>query len=155
MNEASAQSLVPAPPGAQSERIPRQRAQGLAYARASGIGLGIFLLAWAPLSLWRWEPLGAPGPSAALAAAAVLLALLLLVPVNRLPRRAWNLAFGALCFLAAAFVFLNVFDAIYQYMLVHSLGERPAPPAFKSLLVFLALLQPPTALFRRRPALLD
>jgi len=132
-----------------------RRREGLAYARASGLGLACFLIAWAPFSVMRWGALEAPGVSQALAIVGLCYGMLLFLPFGRMPPRVWRVAWGVSCVLATGFVFLMVNDAIFLYMLAIDTGTRPGPPAFQSLLVFLGLLQPPTLLFQRKPHLLD
>ena len=86
----------------------------------------------------------------------LVLALLYLLPwycfVNM---RCWKYLFALLVVFSVAFVFIQVFDLMFQYMLAAGMGQKSAPAAFQSLLVFLCLLQVPVALFLRRPELLD
>lgn len=85
-----------------------------------------------------------------------LFGLCLLIPFGRLRSLAiWRSAFIVLCIAAVAFVFLNVVDVLYLYHAIYATGEKPGVPGFRALLIFVGLLQVPTVLFQRYPAMLD
>ena len=96
---------------------------------------------------------------------------LLAMPWGHITRTAtFRFAFGLLVVFSVAFGFLMVVDLMFQfpltwdrlgvadpnsiYQLKSEKGDKPAPPTFQGLLVFLSLLQVPTVLFQRKPELL-
>lgn len=81
---------------------------------------------------------------------------LLLAPYSRLPEgRAWKTAFAVLCFACAAFVFVMIAKVLFEYIEASERGQKPGIPGFEGAMIFVALMQPPAALFLRRPELLD
>lgn len=134
----------------------RNRDLGLAYARAAGLGTGLFLLAWLPLNSARWM---GQGPEWLLTLESIVfggVALLLLLPWKKLfATRVWKPLYVVLCLFAVAFVFTLIADLMFQYMLAAENRAKPAPPAFQSTLLFVVLMQPPVILFLRKPSLLD
>ena len=127
---------------------------GLCYARAFGVGLGLFLLGWGPASWFRWN--GALGLGLVQAVFVFCYALLLIIPWERLgPSRVWWVAYAVFGFSSLVFVFYQVFDVLYQLALVQGSGYKSPPPGFQGVLIFLALMQLPTVLFARKPELLD
>ncbi|WOO42270.1 hypothetical protein [Rubellicoccus peritrichatus] len=132
------------------------RDKGIAYARAAGIAVGIFLLAWLPLNSLRWQ---GEGPAWLLNWESVLFALIgifMLLPWRRFQQKSiWKPLFGILCALAAMFVFTMVIDLMFLYMHAAESNQKPPPPAFQSLMIFVIMMQPPAVLFQRRPQLLD
>ncbi|MEM9226865.1 MAG: hypothetical protein AAGA45_02765 [Verrucomicrobiota bacterium] len=132
-----------------------KRLKGIAYARAAGVAVGLFLILWSPFNLLRW---GGQGPSALLNFAFIFFiayGILLAMPWQRLrSERVFRFFFGILIVFSIAFGFLMVVDLIFQYMLAAEFANKPAPPAFQGMLVFAALMQVPVVLFARRPGLL-
>lgn len=139
----------------ESKRI-ANRARGIAYARAAGIAMGVFLLIWLPFNGLRW---GGEAPAGLLPAESVVFGLtgiLLLLPWKKLEAsKGWKPLLILLCFIACAFVFTLVVDLMFQYMMAAEQGAKPPPPAFQSLMLFLVLMQPAVLIFQRRPELLD
>jgi len=133
-----------------------QRMRGIGYARAAGVGLGLFFLGWAPANLIRWE---GQGPSGLLLFEAFFFAaygLLLAMPWNLIKSpRLWKYCFGALLMFSFFFTFIMVIDTLFQHSLAAEVGSRPAPPAFPGLQIFFGLMQVPAVLFLRKPELLD
>lgn len=80
---------------------------------------------------------------------------LLNLPFARITQRQWKWVYGLLVISSIAFVFLMVVSVIFDYMAADARGERLGVPGFEGTLIFFALLQVPTALFQRRPDLLD
>jgi hypothetical protein len=152
------------------------RRQELALARALGVGVGIFLLLWGPLSLIRWMGVG-PFWTKIEAAFDVFFGLLLLLPYARVrSARLWRRLLGLLVVTSLLFVFVLVFDVLYVANLFVENANPAAPPAEaeKSLyvytddsgprlpfpvlncaLVFLALMQAPVVYFSRHPERMD
>lgn len=127
---------------------------GLRFARAFGIGLGLFLLGWGPASWLRWN--GALGLGLVQGVFITGYALLLLLPWERLGRgRAWWITYAIFGVCSLSFVFYQVFDVLYQLALAQGAGHKSPPPAFQGVLIFLALMQLPTVLFAHKPELLD
>jgi CDP-diglyceride synthetase len=77
------------------------------------------------------------------------------LPYQKLNAKLWNLCFAALCFLAVGFVFLMVVVVMFAYIESAERGERLGVPGFQGTLIFLALMQIPSILFRKNPDLLD
>jgi len=152
------------------------RRQELALARALGVGVGIFLLLWGPLSLIRWMGVG-PFWTKIEAAFDVFFGLLLLLPYAQVrSARLWRRLLGLLVVTSLLFVFVLVFDVLYVANLFVENANPAAPPAEaeKSLyvytddsgprlpfpvlncaLVFLALMQAPVVYFSRHPERMD
>jgi uncharacterized membrane protein len=143
------------------------RRKELAYARALGLGTGVFLLLWAPECILRWSgltPVGEPSQmwryalwfSRFEAVYFTLYGLLLLVPYGRVRnRRLWRGLFGVLAVAALVYVFVWVFDVMFVYMVAAEFNQQPFPPVLGSALVFLGLLQVPVVLFSRHPDWMD
>ena len=153
------------------------RVKELTYARTLGIGVGIFLLGWAHLSLSRWLGVG-PAFAHFEAAFFFVYGLFLLFPYSRVRAgRPWRILLGVFAVLSLLFVFVMVFDVLYIANLIvdnslapthpaqpqavyemddeTGVGPRLPFPALNCILVFLALLQVPTVLFSRHPDWLD
>jgi hypothetical protein len=154
------------------------RRRELAYARALGVGMGIFLLFWAPLSLARWE---GSGPSWAYVEMVFyfIFGLFLVFPFNRVKNvRLWRRLLGVFAVMSVLFIFVLVFDVLYvaklyvevqsppvaddaagQALYVYtedSAGTAKLPfPALNCALVFLGLMQVPVVLFSRYPEKMD
>ena len=77
------------------------------------------------------------------------------LPYEKLKEATFRACFGFLCLLCVGFVFLMVIVVMFAYMESAERGERLGVPGFEGTLIFLALLQVPTHLFRRNPDLLD
>jgi len=134
----------------------KQRMRGIGYARAAGIGLGLFYLAWAPLSFVRWAGSGPTGFFAFEAVFFAVYGILLAMPWGRIESATiWNYCFGVLAVSSFFFTFVMVIDTLFQHTLAAEIGARPAPPAFPGLQIFFGLMQVPAVLFLRRPELLD
>lgn len=151
MNRHSSDSVFPS-----REDVLRQREQGMAYSRSAGIAVGLFLILWSPFNLLRWEE---QGPGWLLIFQAIFFmfyGLLLVLPWKKLAStRWWKPLFILLCAAGVTFIFTMVIDLIFQYMLAAEQGEKPAPPAFQGILIFISSLQLPTVLFIRNPKWLD
>ena len=48
-----------------------------------------------------------------------------------------------------------MFETLFNYIDMISVGRKPGLPAFNGTLIFIALLQVPAVLFERRPELLE
>tara|TARA_B100001778_G_scaffold322740_1_gene315360 strand:+ start:720 stop:1133 length:414 start_codon:yes stop_codon:yes gene_type:complete len=77
------------------------------------------------------------------------------LPYEKLKAATFKFCFAFLCLLSVGFVFLMVVVVMFAYMEAAERGERLGVPGFEGTLIFLALLQVPTQLFRRNPDLLD
>ena len=82
-------------------------------------------------------------------------AIVLSLPFARLSDKSWRWGFGLLVGLSALFVFVMVVVVIFAYMASDARGERLGVPGFEGTLIFLALLQVPVVLFKRKPDMLD
>lgn len=152
------------------------RRRELALARALGVGTGIFLLAWGPLSLVRWMGMG-PGYTKFEAGFDVLYGLLLVLPFARIPSvKIWRRLMITLLVTSILFVFVLVFDVLFAANLYVE-NANPTPPraadqkalyiddddsgpslplpVLNCALVFLALLQVPAVYFSRHPEQMD
>jgi hypothetical protein len=175
MATSTSSALLPGP------ELVAFRRRELAYARLLGLGTGLFLLVWAPLSLERWltvAPTWAHIESWYLA----FFGALLLVPYSRVRgARAWRVLFGAFAVASLIYVFVLVFDVLYvanlyvdnqtptaaaaatpapdNVLYVYSDDTGPEPklpfPVLNCALLFLGLLQAPVVLFSRHPDWLD
>lgn len=154
-----------------SDKATRQRLAGVGYARAAGIGVGLFMIGFAPFNGQR---LATHAPDWLVTFEFLFFiayGALLAMPWGRIRREeTFRFAFGLLLIFSAAFGFLMVVDLMFQfpltwdragvadpdsiYQLKSEKGDKPAPPAFQGALVFLVLLQVPTVLFQRKPQLL-
>jgi len=152
------------------------RRKELALARALGVGTGIFLLAWGPLSLVRWRGMG-PFWANIEAVFDIGFGLLLVFPYARVKSiRLWRKLAILLTAASVLFIFVLVFDVLYVANLYVENANPSAPPAAaeKSLyvytddtgpklpfpvlncgLVFLALMQAPVVFFSRHPERMD
>ncbi len=134
----------------------RQRERGMAYSRAAGLSVGLFLILWSPFNLLRW---GGEGPGSLLGFQTgffMIYGLLLVLPWKKLAgSRWWKPLFSLLCVAGAVFIFTMVIDLMFQYMLAAEQSRKPAPPAFQGMLIFISLLQIPTVLFIKHPKWLD
>ena len=125
---------------------------GVLWSRRAGFLLGIGLIHLGSFALAR----GPDGFETLKAAYFIAYGLLLTVPARHITAaRAWKVFYGLLVVLSAGFVFLLVASVMFDYMAAAEEGERLGVPGFEGTLIFLALLQVPTALFERRPDLLD
>ena len=133
-----------------------QRMRGISYARAAGIGLGLFFVGWAPANMIRW---GEQGPASFLLFQVfffIIYGILLAMPWSQIkPNKLWNYCFGTLLLFSFLFTFIMVIDTLFQHVLAAEVVSRPAPPAFPGLQIFFGLMQVPAVLFLRRPELLD
>jgi len=154
------------------------RRKELAYARMLGVGLGIFLLLWAPLSMLRWSG-AAPTWSRIEAGAYLLYGVMLVIPYGRIrSMRTWRRFLGVLAFVSFIFIFVLVFDVLFiaklfvenkspeeanapaeRALYVYSDDSGPAVklpfPALGCAVVFLGLLQVPVVYFSRYPEKMD
>jgi hypothetical protein len=152
------------------------RRRELTLARALGVGIGVFLLAWGPLSLARWQGIG-PGWSKFEAGFDIFFGLLLVFPYGRIRSpKIWRRMALLLLATSLLFIFVLVFDVLYVANLYVENANPAAPPAEaeKSLyvytddsgprlpfpvlncaLVFLTLMQAPVVYFSRHPERLD
>lgn len=134
-----------------------QRMRGIGYARAAGVGLGLFYLGWAPATVMRWA---GHGPSSDwVIFQAVFFAtygILLAMPWSRIKgAKLWKYCFGTLTALSFCFTFVMVIDVLFLHSFAAEMGTKPPPPAFPGLQIFFGLMQVPTVLFLRKPELLD
>lgn len=155
--------------------VAHRRAE-LALARALGVGVGVFLLAWGPLSLARWMGVG-PFWAKIEAVFDVGFGVLLVFPYARV-RSAWlwRRLLALLVVTAVLFVFVLVFDVLYVanlyvenanpaappaaaetslYVYTDDTGPRLPFPVLNCALVFLALMQAPVVYFSRHPERMD
>lgn len=141
---------------APAEDVPASTRQGLKYARAVGVACGLFLIAWIPFNAARWQG-QAPGGLLELEAVYFFVyGVMLALPWGRIAsQKLWKRLFIALCVLTVGFGFLMVVDLLFLYILAAEHGQKIAPPAFQSLLLFTALIQAPTVLFVRYPRSLN
>jgi len=152
------------------------RRKELALARALGIGTGIFLLVWGPLSLMRWRGIG-PFWANIEAAFDILFGLLLVYPYAQVESaRLWRNLTILLTATSVLFVFVLVFDVLYVanlyvenadphalpaaaekslYVYTDDTGPKLPFPVLNCALVFLALMQAPVVYFSRHPERLD
>ena|GEM_PF-2003122 len=152
------------------------RRRELALARALGVGVGIFLLAWGPLSLARWIGVG-PFWAYIEAGFDIFFGLLLVLPYGRIRSpQLWRKMTLTLLAASVLFVFVLVFDVLYVANLYVENADPAAPPAaaetslyvytddsgprlpfpvLNCALVFLALMQAPVVYFSRHPERLD
>ncbi len=151
------------------------RRRELKMARAIGVGVGLFLILWGPLSLVRWSGTG-PDWANIEAVFDVAFGLLLLLPYSRIrSAKAWKRMMIGLLAAAFLFIFVLVFDVLYVANLYVTNADPSAPqPAMPSLygdaddngpplplpvlncaLVFLALMQVPVVYFSRHPDQMD
>jgi hypothetical protein len=72
-----------------------------------------------------------------------------------LNERLWTPACIALTALAAGFVFIMIVSVMFAYMALAEQGQKLGVPGLEGSLIFIALLQPPVVLFRRKPDLLN
>ena len=123
------------------------------YLRTIGRAVGVFLIvlsffipartefAHPILSLWQAGFYGVYG-------------LFLLVPESKFSPKLWKQFFILFIVLTLVFVFIQVFDTLFQNYLAHQVHDKAFPPILQSMLVFFTLLQIPTILFRKKPNLL-
>jgi hypothetical protein len=129
------------------------RNRGIALARIGGRIFGSLLIVGGVVAFLR----GVEGSGFDLfrAAYSILYGAVLFLPFSRLSAKLWKPGFALLCLLSAGHVFVLVVAVMYQYMEMAELGERLGVPGLEGSLVFLSLLQPPSALFERHPDLFD
>ncbi len=152
------------------------RRRELKFARALGIGTGIFLILWGPLSFSRWLGVG-PAWSRIEGVFDVFFGLLLVLPYARIhSQKLWKRLMILLTAVSVLFVFVLVFDVLYVANLyVENANPQAAPasaekslyvydddtgpklpfPVLNCALVFLALMQAPVVFFSRYPEKLD
>jgi hypothetical protein len=172
---SSAMPTSPALP-LQGPALVAHRRKELALARALGVGVGIFLLAWGPLSLARWMGVG-PFFTKIGAGFDIFFGLLLVLPYGRVrSARLWRRLLGVLAVASVVFVFVLVFDVLYVanlyvenanpaappaaaetslYVYTDDSGPRLPFPVLNCALVFLALMQAPVVYFSRHPERMD
>ncbi|GHB93704.1 hypothetical protein [Cerasicoccus arenae] len=136
-----------------NSEIPAETRKGLAYSRAAGVAVGLFLIALVPFNAARWG--GHQPPAALLNAEAIyflVYGVLLILPWRKITgKMLWRTLFTLLAVLSAGFAFLMVIDLMFQNLYASEAGLKPAPPACQSLMIFTALIQAPTVLFLRHP----
>lgn len=153
------------------------RRRELTLARALGIGTGIFLLLWGPLSLTRWLGTG-PIWTHFEAVYFLFYGLLLILPYSRARSdKVWKRLMIVLLAASVVFVFVLVFDVLYIANLYVENAMHPADaatvtgtslygnaddhgpplpmPVLNCALVFLALMQAPVIYFLRHPEQMD
>ena len=126
--------------------------QGLRYARWTGRILGLVLLIWGVLSLTGESPQLFDTVKAVYF---LIFGTVVNLPFQRLPKSPWKWAFILLSLLSAGFVFLMVVSVMFDYMALAEQGQKLGVPGLEGTLLFLALMQPPVVLFRRKPDLFD
>ncbi len=125
-----------------------------AYCRAVGAGVGLFLIGWGLCCPARWD-YSYPNLTLAQSIFYGIYGLLLALPIQSIKIHSlFKAIYTLFIVLSISFVFVQVFDTMFQYCLASELRMRPAPPVFQSMLVFFTLLQIPTILFYRKPYLL-
>ena len=152
------------------------RRRELKFARALGIGTGIFLMLWGPLSFLRWLGIG-PAWSRIEGVFDVIFGLLLILPYAKIQsQKTWKKLMITLTAVSVLFVFVLVFDVLFVANLyVENANPAAAPataekslyvydddtgpklpfPVLNCALVFLALMQAPVVFFSRYPEKLD
>lgn len=151
------------------------RRRELSFARALGVGTGIFLVLWGPLSHIRWLGTG-PGWTKIEAVFDVFFGLLLLLPYSRVRNpKIWHRLMAVLLAASILFVFVLVFDVLYVanlyadpnpspvsataekslYVYTDDTGPKLPLPVLNCALVFLALMQAPVVYFSRHPEKMD
>lgn len=153
------------------------RRRELSLARALGVGTGLFLLCWSPLSLSRWLGTG-PGWATFEAGFLIAYGLLLALPYSRVrSEQVWRRMLIVLVAASVVFVFVLVFDVLYVAKLyvdnadpaavlsataptalygnADDHGPHIPMPALNCALVFLALMQAPVVYFLRHPERMD
>lgn len=135
---------------------------GLRYARAAGVALGIFLILTGLRDLVgvlpRWDPATVTWPRALMAGNLLFVATgaLLLLPWERLMLgEGWARWLILLSAVAVVFAFAMISEVMAKNYLAQARGMKAKPPIFQATLLFLVMAQPPTAWFLRRPDLLD
>lgn len=83
------------------------------------------------------------------------LAIATLLPWTVLPQKIWPWLFGAFVVGVVAFVFAMIYEVMFLHNAIAATGEKPGVPGFHGTLIFLVLMQPPVALFRRHPEALS
>lgn len=129
--------------------------KGVIYARLFGIALGGYLLISTPVKLAT--AIGGPSPGLIAKSLFLLLfGLFQFAPWKKIhSRKAWKRIFALFALASVAFVFVIMFETLFNYIDMMSVGRKPGLPAFNGTLIFIALLQVPTVLFQRRPELLE
>jgi hypothetical protein len=151
------------------------RRHELATARMMGVGVGIFLLVWGPLSLVRWQGVG-PAWANFESGFDIFFGILLLLPYSRIRSTwLWRRLMAVLLGASILFIFVLVFDVLYVANLYVENTEPPGPPPAETslyadaddngpplpmpvlncALVFLALMQVPVVYFMRHPDQMD
>lgn len=125
--------------------------RGLRYARLGGSVLTVLLWALGVTALVR----GTGSFELFKGAFFIVYGTVISLPFQRMPDVAWRASYGLLVGLSALFVFVMVAVVMFAYMAAAERGERLGVPGFEGTLIFLALLQVPVVLFRRKPDLLD
>lgn len=123
------------------------------YLRAIGKGVGIFLIVWSFFIPARTE-FAHPTLSLLQAGFYAIYGLLLLVPEHKFSAPNWKRFLIVFSLFTLVFVFIQVFDTLFQNYLAHQVHSKAFPPILQSILVFFTLLQMPTILFRKKPNLL-
>ena len=86
----------------------------------------------------------------------VLFGGLLLLPWRRLSKAAcWRPLFAVFAVSALVFVFVLVFEVLFETIASVEMGEKTALPAIEGVMAFIGLMQIPAVLFIRRPELLE
>ncbi len=173
----SAAAQPPADYSLPGEKTTAHRRRELVLARALGVGTGIFMLLWGPLSLMRWLGTG-PAWSTFEAGFLIFYGLLLVFPYSLLHSpKMWRRMMFLMLAASVVFVFVLVFDVLYVAKLYVDNADPAAvlagvPPAalygnaddhgppipmpvLNCALVFLALMQVPVVYFLRHPDKMD
>jgi hypothetical protein len=125
---------------------------GVRYARWAGHALGIILICAAIVSVIR----GLEGAFSIIRASYfILYGIILNLPFVQISNARWKWFYGLLVFCSIAFVFVMVVSVMFNYMDAADRGERLGVPGLEGSLIFLALMQVPAVLFKRRPDLID
>jgi hypothetical protein len=123
------------------------------YLRIMGKAVGIFLIGFSFFIPARTE-YAHPILSLWQAGFYVLYGFFLLFPEGRFSQKLWKRFFVLFIILTVCFVFIQVFDTLFQSYLAQAVHSKAFPPILQSMLVFFTLLQIPTILFRKQPNLL-
>ncbi|WP_309397315.1 hypothetical protein [Cerasicoccus maritimus] len=136
--------------------VPEHTLKGLRYTRAIGVATGVFLVGWIPFNAARWMGQAPTGLLEFEAFYFCLFGGMLMLPWSRIAApKLWRALFISLCVLTVGFGFLMVIDLMFLYILAANAGQKVAPPAFQSMLLFAALIQAPTVYFVRKPHALN
>ncbi len=127
---------------------------GLRCSRAAGFGFGVFLIPWGMVACWRWPA----NPTLAIIETFYFVAygILLVLPWKKIiHERVWHGLFMIFALMSLGFVFMQIFDTLFQHLLAAEFQAKAHPPVIQGVQVFVGLLQMPTLFFAKKPHLLQ